>query len=131
MSKKLKKVLSITLVLALSVNFVLYSSQSYSPPKAYSVSYSIVNCPSHEAGQHHTSTVIQLIFDSDAENGAEKDCFCYDCCTQRVSSFISTKELTLILAKYSYQSFLYTEFSYTEDSYKNLPIRSPPNSILI
>lgn len=131
MVTKLKKIFSISLVLALSISFVLYSSQSYSSPKAYSVSYSIVNCPSHEGGQHHTSSIIQFIFDSDAENGAEKDCFCYDCCTQRISSFISTKEVTLTLARYSYLSYQYTEFSYTEDSYKNLPIRSPPNSILI
>ncbi len=130
MSKKLKKVLSIALVLALSINFVLYSSQSYSPPKADSVSYSIVNCPSHENG-HHASNIIQLITGSESENGAEKDCLCYDCCTQRISPFITTKTSTLTLARYTYHSFQYTEFSYSEDSYKNLPIRSPPNSILI
>ena len=54
MRSRLSKTLSLLLITALSVNFVLYSSQSYSPPKADSISYSVVNCPSHET-QHDTT----------------------------------------------------------------------------
>ena len=125
MVRKLKNILSVTVVLALSINFVLYSSQSYSPPRAESISYSIVNCPSHE-GLHHAQKIVQVIVGSESERGTEKDCFCYDCCTQRVSSFITTPSSTLTLARYSYYTFEYYEASYKEDSYKNLPIRSPP-----
>lgn len=130
MVTKLKKIFSLSLVLALSINFVLYSSQSYSPPKAESVSYSIVNCPSHDGG-HHTPNIIQVILGSESENGAEKDCFCYDCCTQRVSPFITTNKITTNLARYSFYAFQPNESSFTEDSYKNLPIRSPPALIII
>ncbi len=130
MIKKINKVLSVSLVVALSINFALYSSQSYSPPKAESISYSIVNCPSHDGG-HHSSNIIQILLGSESKNGAEKDCFCYDCCTQRVSPFITTKKITANLARYSYYAFQTNEFSFTEDSYKNLPIRSPPALILI
>ncbi|MEM7009127.1 MAG: hypothetical protein AAF462_08345 [Thermodesulfobacteriota bacterium] len=125
MITKIKKVLSISLILALSINFVLYSSQSYSPPKAESVSYSIVNCPSHHSG-HHASNVIQLFFTSESEEGAEKDCFCYDCCPQRISSFITTKTFTLKLNRYSYHTSWYAEAIQTKDRNVNLPIRSPP-----
>ncbi len=130
MVKQVNKVISNILLLALSINFALYSSQSYSLPKAESVSYSIVNCPSHDGG-HHALNIVQAILGSDSENGAEKDCFCYDCCTQRVSPFIATKTITTNLARYSYYAFKNNESSFTEDSYINLPIRSPPASIII
>ena len=125
MAKKIKNLIPISLLIALSVNFVLYSSQSYSPPKAESVSYSIVNCPSHEGG-HHSSNIIQAILGSESENGAEKDCFCYDCCTQRISPYITTKSFTLTLERYTYYTLQATEPPLSEDSNKNLPIRSPP-----
>ncbi len=130
MGKKLKKIFSVTLILALSINFVLYSSQSYSPPKAESISYSIVNCPTHDGG-HHATIIINFFVGSEGENGAEKDCFCYDCCGQRLPSFITAQTVNLTLARYSYYRFQSYDFSYTEDSYKNLPIRSPPDLILI
>lgn len=116
--------MSVLLVLALSVNFLLYSSQSYSPPRADSISYSIVNCPSHEA-DHHTN-IVQIFMGSDREHGSEKDCFCYDCCSQRVSLEVIFQELSLVLKKYSTKFELLSESIHIEDSYKNLPIRSPP-----
>lgn len=125
MYKKLKTILSVSLILALSVNFLLYSSQSYSPPRAESVSYSIVNCPSHE-GQHHTN-IVQILIGSDREHGSEKDCFCYDCCNQRVSSDITVHQLLLVLEKHLTIFEVLNESIHIEDSYKNLPIRSPPN----
>ncbi len=125
MVKNIKNILSVTAVLALSINFILYSSQSYSPPKAESISYSIVNCPEHE-GSHHSNNIINLFLGSEGENGAEKDCFCYDCCSQRIESYTTAQTVTLTLERYSYYIYQSYEFSYTEDSYKNLPIRSPP-----
>ena len=128
MSKKLKKILSVALVLALSMNFVLYSSQSYSPPRAESVSYSIVNCPSHE-NQHHSTNIVQIIIGSESENGSEKDCFCYDCCNQRVSSEIIAQSVLLVLEKHSIRIQTINEYIPVQNSHKNLPIRSPPNSV--
>ena len=127
MIPKLKKN-SITLLLALSVNFLLYSSQSYSPPKAESISYSIINCPSHE-NQHHTSNIIQLITGTESEEGPEKDCFCYSCCSQRALSVITLSTVTVKLERYSTFIVTLNESIYTQDSYKNLPIRSPPANL--
>ncbi|MEX0998892.1 MAG: hypothetical protein WD000_02885 [Thermodesulfobacteriota bacterium] len=126
MYKKLNKILSITLALALSINFLLYSSQSYSPPRAESISYSIVNCPSHE-NQHHTTNIVQIITGTESKNGSEKDCFCYDCCNQRVSFDITLQTVLLVLEKYQIRIETINESIHVEDSYKNLPIRSPPN----
>ncbi|GJM16339.1 MAG: hypothetical protein DHS20C13_16660 [Thermodesulfobacteriota bacterium] len=126
MSKKLEQLLSAILVLAISINFVLYSSQSYSPPRAESISYSIVNCPTHE-GERHETNIIQTILGTDSEHSSAKNCYCYDCCNQRVSFDITVKTVLLVLEKYSISIETISESRYVEDSYKNLPIRSPPN----
>lgn len=126
MRSKLSKTLSLLLITALSVNFLLYSSQSYSPPKADSISYSVVNCPSHET-QHDTTNIVQLITGTQGENGSEKDCFCYDCCSQRTSFYTLIPTVLLILEKHSIYIETINESIYIEDPYKNLPIRSPPN----
>ncbi len=128
MFSKLKKTLSLILLLALSVNFLLYSSLSYSPPKAESISYSIVNCPSHE-NQHHASNIVKIITGTQSENGSAKDYFCYDCCTQRASSVITIPAVTLTLEIHSSFIVILNESIYTPDSYKNLPIRSLPTSL--
>jgi hypothetical protein len=128
MLSKLKKTLSFILITVLSVNFLLYSSKSYSPPKAESISYSIVNCPSHET-PHHTTNFVQLITGTQGENGSEKECFCYSCCTQRASSVITLSTVTLTLERHSTFIVTLNESIYTKDSYKNLPIRSPPANL--
>lgn len=124
MRSKLSKALSIILITVLSVNFLLYSSQSYSPPKADSISYSVVNCPSHET-EHHSTNIFQIITGNKG-NGSEKDCFCYDCCTQRISFDFTTQTVFTVHEKYSTLIELLNESTHVEDSYKNLPIRSPP-----
>jgi len=130
MIPKLKKIFSITFLLALSVNFLLYSSQSYSPPKAESISYSIINCPSHE-NQHHASNIVQLITGTESKEGPEKDCFCYSCCSQRASSVITLSTVTLTLEKHSSSIVTLNGSIYTQDLYKNLPIRSPPANLAL
>ncbi len=124
--KKLKKLLSITLILVLSVNFLLFSSNSYSPPRAESISYSIVNCPTHE-GEHHQTNVIKIFLGADDQHGSEKDCFCYDCCSQRISPDIISQTFFIILEKHITTLEIIDESVHIEDSYKNHPIRSPPN----
>lgn len=128
MRSKLRKALSLLLITALSVNFLLYSSQSYSPPKADSISYSAVNCPSHET-EHHTTNIVQLITGTQGENGSEKDCFCYDCCNPRTSLDISIPTVLITLEQYSTYIEEISESIVIEDSHKNLPIRSPPNPL--
>jgi len=128
MLSKLKKTLSFILITVLSVNFLLYSSKSYSPPKAESISYSIANCPSHET-QHHTTNIVQLITGTQGENGSEKDCFCYSCCNQRTSFDITIPTVLIVLEKYSTSIEIINESVHIEDSYKNLPIRSPPANL--
>jgi len=123
---KLKKILSITLILALSVNFLLFSSKSYSPPRAQSISYSTVNCPTHE-GEHHQTNVIKIFLGADDQHGSEKDCFCFDCCSQRISPDIISQTFFIILEKHTTTLEIIDESVHIEDSYKNLPIRSPPN----
>lgn len=126
MRSRLKKTLPFILITVLSVNFFLYSSQSYSPPRADSISYSVVNCPSHEA-EHHSTNIVQIITGNQGENGSEKDCFCYDCCTQRISFDALTQTVLITLEKYSTSIETINEFIHVEDPHKNLPIRSPPN----
>lgn len=124
MRSKLRKTLSFLLITALYVNFLLYSSQSYSPPKADSISYSVVNCPSHEA-EHHSTNIVQIIT-GNKENGSEKDCFCYDCCTQRISFDFTIQTVFTDTLRYATSIESTNEYIHTEDSYKHLPIRSPP-----
>lgn len=129
MSKKLKNIFSVGLIIVLSVNFFLFSSQSYSPPRAESVSYSITNCPTHE-GSHHATSIIKLFLGSDSEHGSKKDCFCYDCCSQRISPDIFTQTFFIILEQYSTKLEILDESIHIADSYKNLPIRSPPDQLV-
>lgn len=126
MRSRLSKTLSLLLITALSVNFLLYSSQSYSPPKADSISYSVVNCPSHEA-DHQSTNIIQIITGNQEENGSAKDCFCYDCYNPRTSLDFTIQTVLIVLEKYSSSIETIKESIYIEDPYKNLPIRSPPN----
>jgi len=114
--------------LVLSVNLLLYSSQRYYPPSPESLSYSILNCTSHQ-NQASVSEIIRLITgSSDKENGSEKHCFCYSCCNPRnplaIPAVISPKPETQLI------TFLRTnkEFLHASGSFKNLPIRSPPEA---
>lgn len=125
MTTKLKNIISVSLIIALSVNFFLFSSNSYSPPRAKSISYSITNCPTHEGG-HHTSNVIKLFLRTDSKHGSEKDCFCYDCCGQRVSHDAITQSFYIVLEKNTSKLEILDESVHIADSYKNIPIRSPP-----
>lgn len=126
MRSKLSKTLSLLLITALSLNFLLYSSQSYSPPKTDSISYSVVNCPSHES-DHQSTNIIQIITGNQGENGSAKDCFCYDCYNPRTSLDFAIQSVLIVLEKYSSSIETINESIYIEDPYKNLPIRSPPN----
>jgi len=123
--REIKKILSIALILVLSVNFLLFSSKSYSPPRAESISYSIVNCPTHE-GEHQQTNLINIFLGADDQHGSEKDCFCYDCCSQRISPEIISQTFFVILEKHTTTLEIFDESVHIEDAYKNLPIRSPP-----
>ena len=130
MQSRLRKTLSLILITALSVNFLLYSSQSYSPPKADSISYSVVNCPSHEA-EHHSTNIVQIITGNQGENGSAKECFCYDCYNPRTSLDIAIQTAFIFLEEYSTSIETINESIHIEDPDKNLPIRSPPSLKII
>jgi len=122
------RLLTSLFIAVISVNFILYSSQRYSPPKAYSASYSIVNCPSHE-GVKPLTLIVQFLTDTEEEGGSEKHCFCYSCCNPRAFSAITTQTAELSPDNNAGYYDVLKEITYTEKSYKNLPIRSPPSFI--
>ena len=114
--------------LVLSVNLLLYSSQRYYPPRAESLSFSILNCTSHQ-NQESLSEIVRLITGSaDKENGSEKHRFCYSCCNPR--NPLAIPALFLPKPKIQLLTFLRTskEFVHTGELLQNLPIRSPPES---
>lgn len=125
MNRRLKSLVLILFVAAFSVNFMLYSSQRFSPPTAESKSYSVAHCSSHQ-GSNGVTQIIELFIDSEEQNGVEKLCFCYSCCKDRTPPTLSgTGILTLLNNDYNYLRESY-ELWLSDKSYKNLPIRSPP-----
>ena len=128
MGTRIRSVILILFIAALSVNYILYSSQRFVPPKAESKSYSVMNCPSHEGGSSMTK-IVEFIFDSQEQKGSEKMCFCYSCCKDRVPPTLSGTGILAILSNdYNYLGELY-EPGLSDDSHKTLPIRSPPTAL--
>ena len=131
-TKKMRTTLEIVATslfsIILSVNLLLFSSQRYYPPRAESLSFSILNCTSHQ-NQGSLSNIIRLITgSSDDENGVEKQCFCYSCCNPRNPVTISaTISLMPPARRITYLS-TNKELIFTDGLYQNLPIRSPPNA---
>lgn len=119
------RALSLVFSMALCLNFTLYSIQSYIPPSAHSLSYSILNCPSH-TNQSPLSHIILYITKSEKENGSEKHCFCLPSNFPR-SSFIASKSTGEILTN-EYITYLFppNENLYPKETFTNLLIRSPP-----
>ncbi len=126
MGTHIRRFLLYTFIAAISINFILYSSQRYSPPRAESKSYSVKNCPSHE-GMKTVTLIVQFLIDTEEEGGSEKHCFCYSCCNPRAYSALTTQTALLSPEKYASYLAVLTEITYTEKLYKNLPIRSPPS----
>src|SRR3990170_8716165 len=79
----LPRILISVLSIFLSINFIFFSFQHYIPPLFQnSVSYSILNCPSH-SNQNPLSYIILHLSKSEGEEGNEKLCLCFSCCNQR------------------------------------------------
>ncbi len=114
------------LYIVLSSSFISYSFQHYIPPsKLNSISYSILNCPSH-TNQNSLSYIIDYITKSEGEEGTEKHCLCFPCCNHR-SPFVTFKPLTnLSIDEYIISLFPSDENPYIKESYTNLSNRSPP-----
>ena len=119
------RIFSFVFSIALSFNFTLYSIQSYVPPSAHSLSYSVLNCPSHTT-QSPLSHIILYITKSEKENGNEKHCFCLPSNFPR-SSFMASKSAGEILTN-GYITYLFppNENLYPKETFTNLLIRSPP-----
>ncbi len=82
--KTLNRVVTV-LTIALTVNFLLYSSERYVPPKSHSISYSVMNCPNHMPG-HGIIPIILFFTNNNSKQGPEKDCFCYSCTIEKEPS---------------------------------------------
>ena len=128
MGARIRRYLLFFFIAAISVNFILYSSQRYSPPRAESQSYSVMDCPSHD-GSGGMTKIAQFFLGSEKEEGSEKHCFCYSCCEDRVSPVLSAPDTLTTLLTYKRYTTEFYEFGLSDDSYKHLPIRSPPESL--
>jgi len=128
MGTQIRRFALLFFIAAISINFVLYSSQRYSPPRAESESYSVMNCPSHQ-GAKALSQIAQFLANSDEGSGSEKHCFCYSCCSNhpRGSNTLTIQTAVLNPDKYASYLAVLIEITYTEKLYRNLPIRSPPS----
>ena len=126
----LRYILTSVLTIFLSISFIFFSFQHYIPPSFQnSVSYSILNCPSH-SNQNLLLYIILHISNSEGEEGNEKLCLCFPCCNQRLP-FVIFKPLTnLSLDEYIICLFSLDENPYLKEFYTNLSIRSPPSLIV-
>ena len=125
MGTKIRRFSFYFLIAAISVNFVLYSSQRYSPPRAEAKSYSVMHCPEHEGGDSLTK-IVRLFIDSEEKSGSEKHCFCYSCCEDRVPPVLSEPYILTAILTYSTYTGEPYEPGLSWDLNKNLPIRAPP-----
>ena len=123
----LRYILSSVLTIFLPINFIFFSFQHYIPPSFQnSVSYSILNCPSH-SNQNPLSYIILHLSISEGEEGNEKLCLCFSYCNQR-SPFVIFKPLTnLSLDEYIICLFPLDENPYLKEFYTNPSLRSPPS----
>ena len=113
------------LFFALSLNLALYTSQKYAPPRAESLSYSVMDCPSHQ-GQGRLSTIAKFITGKNNKEGVEKHCFCLSCCSQRTNVFIPVSTYLILTEHFTVYRTAETEFHQSEEFYASLPTRSPP-----
>lgn len=127
MHRNTRILISSLILAALCLNLILYASQRYAPPRAESLSYSILDCPSHQ-NQNHLSIIVQFFTGEEDERGSEKHCFCYSCCSQRNSLTTPIPASVLIPKHYSVYRIIATELNYTKDFYTKLLIRSPPST---
>lgn len=109
----------------LSINFFLYSTQSYVPPSTHSLSYSILNCPSHSA-QSPLSHIILYITKSEKENRSEKHCFCVPSNINRSLFIVSKSTFDVLINEYITYLLSLNENLYLKENLTNLLIRSPP-----
>jgi len=117
--------------IVLSINFAIYSIQSYIPPSVFqeSISYSILNCPSH-SNHNPLSDIIFHLSKSEGEEGNEKHCLCFSCCNQRLPFVIFKSLRNLSLDEYIIYLFPLDENPYLEEFSTNLSNRSPPSPIV-
>lgn len=125
MRRKAHLIACSVLFLALSLNLALYTSQKYAPPRAESLSYSVMDCPSHR-GQDHLSAIASVITGRNTKEGVEKHCFCLSCCSQRTSLFIPAAACSIVREQFTVYLPAAVEFHHSEEFYSSLPIRSPP-----
>ena len=125
MRRKAHLIACSVLFLALSLNLALYTSQKYAPPKAESLSYSVMDCPSHR-GPDNLSGIIGFITGNSGKEGSEKHCFCLSCCSQRTSLFIPVATCSIAREHFTVYLPAAVEFHYSEEFYSSLPVRSPP-----
>ncbi len=126
----LRYILTPVLTIFLPINFIFFSFQHYIPPSFQnSVSYSILNCPSH-SNQNPLSYIILHLSKSEGEEGNEKLCLCFSCCNQRSHFVIFKPQTNLSLDEYIICLFPLDENPYLKEFYSNLSIRSPPITFL-
>jgi len=126
----LRYILTSVLTIFLSINFIFFSFQHYIPPSFQnSVSYSILNCPSH-SNQNPLSYIILHLSKSEGEDGNEKLCLCFSCCNQRSHFVIFKPQTNPFLDEYIICLFPLDENPYLKEFYTKLSIRSPPITFL-
>ncbi len=114
-------------LVVLSINFAVYSVQSYTPPSVFqeSISYSVLTCPSH-SNQNPLSRIISHLNSSEGEDRNEKHCLCFSCCNQRLAHVIFKPLTNLSMDEYIISLDPLDDNPYLKEFYKELPIRSPP-----
>jgi hypothetical protein len=124
------RVLTFAFTIFLPINFVFFSFQHYIPPSLHkSVSYTILNCPSH-SNQDSLSYIIKFITKSKDKEGNEKLCLCFTCCNQRAPFVICKLQKNLPLNEYVISFHPLNENHYLKEFYTSLSIRSPPTFIV-
>jgi hypothetical protein len=117
------------LPIVLSSAFISYSFQHYIPPsKLNSISYSILNCPSH-TNQNSLSYIIDYMTRSEGDEENEKLCLCFSCCNHRFPFVIFKPLINLSIDEYIISLFPSGENAYLKEPYTNLSTRSPPGFI--
>ena len=122
----LRYILTSVLTIFLSINFIFFSFQHYIPPSFQnSVSYSILNCPSH-SNQNPLSYIIVHLSKSEGEDGNEKNCPCFTCSIHRFSFIVSKPSINFLIDEYRAYLFALDQNLPLKEFYKNISIRSPP-----
>lgn len=117
------------LSLVISFNLLLYSLQRYSPPVPDSPSFSVLDCTSHKTDAE-LSSIVDLITGDEGETGTEKHCFCHGCCSQRHNTEIHKPVITAAACSDESSYPFQNESSCADDFNRNIPIRSPPGTVI-